>query len=318
MGYNTVASGENATTFGYLSDASGYTSIAAGTQSIASGSYATAIGNNAEANYTYAVAIGNSVLSSGNASVAMGTNTTASGAEAFAMGNANTATGGRSVALGYQNSVTNDYSFAMGNNVEVSSFAASAIGYNLINDDTRSMVIGQNNDNTTTATSLFMIGNGGSTSSRSNAFTVFQNGNATLAGALTQNSDRRLKQDINELDYGLNEIMKIKPVSYHWKKHPDQPKSLGLIAQEVQPIINEIVHVGEDKDNTLSVSYTELIPVLIKAIQEQQVIIESQKLTINNQEQASTEQSALLQALLDRVEALEKRSVTSDFKLVKN
>jgi hypothetical protein len=234
------------------------------------------------------------------------------------MGNNNVADGGQSVALGFLTNATNDYSFAMGNSVNVSGFSSGAIGYFLNNDEQNSFAVGKFNDNTTDSGALFMVGNGGGDTSRSNAFMVYQNGNAFLSGNLSQSSDRRLKQDINDLDYGLNEIMKLKPVSYHWKKHPDQPKSLGLIAQEIQPIIKEIVHTAEDEDQTLSVSYTELIPVLIKAIQEQQVIIESQKLTINNQEQASTEQSALLQALLDRVEALEKRSVTSDFKLVKN
>ena len=84
---------------------------------------------------------------------------------------------------------------------------------------------------------------------------------------------------------------------------------MGLIAQEVQSVIKELVHTADDENKTLSVSYTELIPVLIKAIQEQQVIIESQKLTISAQEQTNTEQSDLLRVLLDRVEALEKNTV---------
>jgi hypothetical protein len=112
--------------------------------------------------------------------------------------------------------------------------------------------------------------------------------------------------------------MKLKPVSYHWKKHPNQPKSLGLIAQDIQPIIKEIVHVAEDKDQTLSVSYTELIPVLIRAIQEQQAIIDRQAKTIQNQETAGRDQAMLLQTLLDRVEALEKNNTATTMELVKN
>jgi hypothetical protein len=248
----------------------------------------------------------------------MGAETTASGNSSFAMGDSNIASGNTSVALGIITQASGDYSLAMGNNVQVSSFAASALGYNLINDDSYATVVGQNNDNTTTSSALFQVGNGVSTANRTNAFTVFRNGNATLAGTLTQSSDRRLKTNISELPYGLKEILNLKPVSYHWKKHPDQTKSLGLIAQEVQTVINEIVHESEDENQTLSVSYIELVPVLIKAIQEQQAIIESQKQTIQNQVQVSSEQTVLLQNLLDRVEALETDSLSSNIKLVKN
>jgi hypothetical protein len=214
---------------------------------------------------------------------------------------------------------TGNYSIAMGRNTTASGYASTAMGLGTVANDDFMTVVGQYNTYLPTATNvLFQVGNGSSSSNRSDAFTVSGTGNAYLSGTLSQSSDRRLKQDIIELDYGLNEVLQLKPVSYHWKKHPGQPKSLGLIAQDVQTIIKEIIHIADDKDNTLSVSYIELVPILIKAIQEQQVIIERQIQTIQNQEQASTEQSTLLQALLERVEALEKRSVTADIKLVKN
>jgi hypothetical protein len=155
------------------------------------------------------------------------------------------------------------------------------MGIGTIADDFYSTVVGEFNDNTTTSSALFQVGNGANVNSRSNAFTVFQNGNALLAGTITQNSDRRLKQDVENLNYGLNEILALNPKSYNWKNRGQDYKSLGLIAQEVQSVIKEIVHVAEDKDKTLSVSYTELIPVLIKAIQEQQDIIKQQDTKIN-------------------------------------
>ena len=119
-------------------------------------------------------------------------------------------------------------------------------------------------------------------------FRVFESGNATLAGNLTQNSDRRLKQDITDLPYGLNEILQLQPKHYFWKHKEQDKKSLGLIAQDVQPIINEIVNVQDDEAKTLGISYTELIPVLIKAIQEQQKIIETQNNKIEIIEQKLT------------------------------
>ncbi|NNC44252.1 MAG: hypothetical protein HKN99_00020, partial [Winogradskyella sp.] len=152
----------------------------------------------------------------------------------------------------------------------------------------------------------------------SEIFEVSETGNATLAGTLTQNSDRRLKKDITAINYGLNEILQLQPKVYNWINRKTEKKSLGLIAQEVQPIISEIVNAQDDEQKTLGISYTELIPVLIKAIQEQQAIIDNQKQVITSQEQTNTKQTDLLQALLVRVEALEKQSKKSHIELAKN
>jgi hypothetical protein len=102
-------------------------------------------------------------------------------------------------------------------------------------------------------------------------------GDVYFGGASVHSSDRRLKQDIENVTYGLNEILLLQPKAYNWKNREQKNKSLGLIAQDVQSVIKEIVHIGEDENKTLSLSYTELIPVLIKAIQEQQEIIEEQE-----------------------------------------
>lgn len=89
-------------------------------------------------------------------------------------------------------------------------------------------------------------------------------------------SDRRLKADINELDYGLAEILALRPVSYHWKTDQQQALHLGLIAQEAETVIPEIVSQTDDEKAMRSMRYTELVPVLIKATQEQQALIEAQ------------------------------------------
>ena len=89
-------------------------------------------------------------------------------------------------------------------------------------------------------------------------------------------SDRRLKENIEDSPYGLKEVMDLHPVSYTWKDRPERGPKLGLIAQEVQPVISEVVHVGDDPDETLGLYYSDLVPVLIKAIQEQQEHIEEQ------------------------------------------
>ncbi|WP_207420527.1 tail fiber domain-containing protein [Desertivirga brevis] len=94
-------------------------------------------------------------------------------------------------------------------------------------------------------------------------------------------SDRRLKKDIENLEYGLSSITQLQPVSYNWLDPKlSAKKQIGLIAQDVKSIIPEIVQGDEDKGK-LSINYTELIPVLINAIKEQQQKIDSQQKQID-------------------------------------
>jgi len=153
-------------------------------------------------------------------------------------------------------------------------------GINIAMDNNE--ILGRNNGANST---LYIQTEGG--------FTSF-GGNMYLNGTLLHSSDRRLKKDITNLSFGLDEVLKLRPVEYFWKNREQKQKSLGLIAQEVDEVISNIVQVGENKDKTLTVSYTELIPVLINAIQEQQHKIE----TI----EASLESVKSLEA---RIEALE-------------
>jgi hypothetical protein len=64
--------------------------------------------------------------------------------------------------------------------------------------------------------------------------------------------------------------MKLNPVSYHWKKRDDIRTRLGLIAQEVKLSVPEVV-TGDESKEMLGMNYAELVPVLIKTIQEQQM-----------------------------------------------
>ncbi|MFK8012188.1 MAG: tail fiber domain-containing protein [Marinicellaceae bacterium] len=89
-------------------------------------------------------------------------------------------------------------------------------------------------------------------------------------------SDKRLKDNINELNYGLSEILSLKPVSYRLKNGGNDKKHLGLIAQEVEILIPEIVNKANDENQTRSMRYAELVPVLIRATQEQQSLIDQQ------------------------------------------
>lgn len=101
-------------------------------------------------------------------------------------------------------------------------------------------------------------------------------------------SDAREKKNIQNLNYGLTTLMQLRPVSFEWKKNDGSGTKLGLIAQDLQQVIPEVVRDWdweEDEQGNrkkvsspiLGVYYSDLIPVLIKATQDQQVIIEKQK-----------------------------------------
>jgi hypothetical protein len=125
--------------------------------------------------------------------------------------------------------------------------------------------------------------------------TVFAN-NGTI-----NTSDLRLKKDIQPTSYGLKEVVQMRPVSYLWKDI-EGGKKLGFIAQELQQLVPEVVSVGNDENKTLGVFYSDLIPVLTKAIQEQQQQIESLK-TKNAYLENKTVEIESLKAKLEKLES---------------
>lgn len=105
-----------------------------------------------------------------------------------------------------------------------------------------------------------------------------EGGDVYVGGSVVHSSDFRLKTDFESLPYGLKEVLQLQPKQYYWKNKVEQRyKSIGLIAQEAQQVIPEIIHESDDEQQTLNISYTELIPVLINAIKEQQKSIETLK-----------------------------------------
>lgn len=86
-------------------------------------------------------------------------------------------------------------------------------------------------------------------------------------------SDARQKKNIEPLNYGIEEIMKMKPVTYQWiNSSAGTHKMLGLLAQDVQKIAPEIV---EENNGVLGMRSAEIIPILIKGMQEQQEKIDA-------------------------------------------
>ena len=97
---------------------------------------------------------------------------------------------------------------------------------------------------------------------------------------IVNTSDARLKTNIAVSPYGLNEVMKMQPVQYNWKTNPTEELQIGFLAQDIQKIIPEAV-VEPANGDPLGMKYSELIPVLVKGMQEQQKLIENQQKQID-------------------------------------
>jgi hypothetical protein len=101
-------------------------------------------------------------------------------------------------------------------------------------------------------------------------------GNLTVDTTLAcLSSTRKIKQDIRDIDIGLDTVLKLHPVAYHLKPAAN-PKHLGeqvgLIAEDVQAIDPRLVGL-DSQGNVEGVRYMQLTAVLIKAIQDQQAQI---------------------------------------------
>ncbi|MFD2823803.1 tail fiber domain-containing protein [Lacinutrix iliipiscaria] len=329
-GIESIAIGANATT-----DASGQRAIAIGNNVLASGNNSFASGYYTSASGESSTSMGNQTEATGDSSMAMGEQTVASGYASTALGNITVASGFSATAMGFEtiaddqfstvvgrlndNTTTTSALFQIGNGTSggrSNAFTAlmnGHIGIGTDNPGTLLHIEGLNNVGLASGTGLFMVGyevgnnlvfDGNEIQARLNGAATnlhlqYHGGNVAVGGTLVHSSDRRLKKDIEDLNYGLNEILALSPKAYNWKNREQDYKSMGLIAQEVQSVINEIVHIADDENKTLSVSYTELIPVLINAIQEQQQ-------TINTLKKNNSDKDEVLANLNGRLQNIEK------------
>ena len=112
----------------------------------------------------------------------------------------------------------------------------------------------------------------------------FSNGNMTIRGTLTQNSDSRLKTNIKPLSNSLSKISQIRPVSYNRRSGllssdlSDERINHGFIADEIQSIFPNLV-LKDDTSGVLSLDYTGIFVTGIDAIKD-----------LNDQVQDLTEQ----------------------------
>ena len=130
-------------------------------------------------------------------------------------------------------------------------------------------------------------------------------------GSYNNFSDVRLKRNVHALSGILKKVMALEPVEYEMIKfNPDHSKSLGFIAQDVKKLFPELVTVTKDKisgyedlTEVHSLNYNGFGVLAIKAIQEQQVLIDQLKETLSKQQQMN-------ENLVKRIESLEKINLT--------
>jgi hypothetical protein len=87
------------------------------------------------------------------------------------------------------------------------------------------------------------------------------------------NSDERLKTDLKPILDAAAKVSTLRAVTGRYKTDNDKLSRAFLIAQDVQKVLPEAVNVQNDAEGTLGLAYTETIPLLVAAIQEQQAII---------------------------------------------
>jgi hypothetical protein len=264
IGKNSKATDKSAYAFGEYARAKGYKSYALGYMCSATGLKSYCIGSQNDARGETSIAIGHRADANGNSAVAMGRNSQAIGYHSIAIGISDDSFGGWTTASGSK-------SIAIGTSSESNQYASFTYGFDLENNDNYSVVLGKYNEPLTSGTSL-IVGNGTS-SSRSNAMIVYENGDVEIAGNLNENSDIRLKNNIKSIGSSLKKINNLNPVYFNFKNKTFYPggKQVGLIAQEVEKIFPEFV--SSDEKGFLSVNYSKMSVILIKAIQEQNKII---------------------------------------------
>ena len=324
MGFDTEASGNSATAMGNNTEASASSATAMGFETVASGAQSTAMGRETFASGDRSTAMGDGTRAIGSSSTAMGVRTQAKGPNSMAAVHNTIANGTDEMVVGRYNDtlVTTGQSlssdsplFSVGNGLNNANRSnAFVVKYSGLVEIPDSLVVGSflqigqgeddriyiGNDHirdggadilraganfTPDGTNLFNLG--GTNHRWKTIFAV----NGTI-----NTSDLRAKKNISGLSYGLDEILQLHSVQYNWNQdNDDQEQSLGLIAQEILKVIPEVVHVPEEAEELMGVNYAELVPVLIKAIQEQEEIIKHQASRLEKQEEITKHQAGKLE-----------------------
>ena len=104
----------------------------------------------------------------------------------------------------------------------------------------------------------------------------------------TTGSDRKLKENIRDLEGSLDKTLKLRGVQFDWKDETKANDQIGFIAQEVEEVLPEVIKevktLTKEDETHLTVNYPAVVPLLVEAIKEQQTIINRLEERLNNLE----------------------------------
>jgi hypothetical protein len=107
---------------------------------------------------------------------------------------------------------------------------------------------------------------------------LYVSGSIRATGTITANSDITLKKNLLKIENALEKVEQINGYTYEFKED-DSKRHAGVIAQEIQTVLPEIVNKGND--GILGVEYGNISALLIEAIKEQQTQINELKALLN-------------------------------------
>ena len=126
---------------------------------------------------------------------------------------------------------------------------------------------------------------------------VYVNSSNQLAAAA---SSRNYKKDIESLDSQSEKMLKLRPVSFIYKHDSQNNKQFGLIAEEVNEIYPELI-VHDEAGGIFTINYIELIPLLLKQIQESEKQIQELEAKNNAKDIEYGAKIDMLYAMMDKV-----------------
>ena len=302
-GNHSFAAGRANAPRGIYSVAAGYSNetwddsdIAIGRSNVSKSEASISIGRSNSSLETAAISIGKNNSAKKSKTIAIGSGNTASNTEAIAIGSGNTASNTDVIAIGSGNNVSGSSTVVLGKDNTAKTLNSIVIGedhtFNYFNDTpiTRNICLGHDNTcihsygiligeslttgkhyqtvigyyNVNSSTHCFIIGAGSGSQERNNIMTMDSSGNMTITGALTQNSDRRLKTVVD----GLPDVSGIRAVRFRWndkKMNGDQLDHLGYIAQDVEAVAPYLV--SDDSNGYKALDYIGLMVAKIEQLE---------------------------------------------------
>ena len=131
-------------------------------------------------------------------------------------------------------------------------------------DDLEIFHDGSNSMLNDTGTGSLLLQTGGATKLTIASGGVNVTGDMVASGNVTAYSDAKLKTEISSIDNALDIVGKLRGVNYKWLSNGQA--DIGVIAQEVEEVVPEVVKTSED--GTKSVDYGRLVSILINAVNE--------------------------------------------------